>query len=148
MLRWNFTFNFKICFVHKYNSYKFIPVSRRWKLALSCKPHVNEITALRLVVPTFFATSRTNSATTDRMANSVFQLALFWTYAKRDFASINGRLANAAANQIETGRANLSISHAAAVSVFFLSLDEYFVRERTGRVLLKYASCVVLLLAN
>lgn len=84
------------------------------------------------------------------MANCVFQLALFRTYAKRDFASISGRLANAAANQIdelkmaydrpETGRDDLSISHVAAEYVYLLSLDKYFVRDE-GRVLLKYASC-------
>lgn len=120
---------------------------RGWKLlALSCKPPVNEIIALRLVAPAFFATA-------DRMANSVFQLALFRTYAKRNFASISERLANAAANQIadELKMAyNRNLKPVATISPFLILLlyactfyhSINISSERwTGRVLLKYASC-------
>lgn len=82
MSLWKFIYVHFVCEYYFYTSILLLDI---WKLALLCKSRSREITALRLVAPTSFTfrrQSHRDSATIDRTANSVFQLALFRTIWK------------------------------------------------------------------
>lgn len=146
------TFNFiNMYLVRKYDSYTFIRMLGGWKIISIIVQTARQWNHRAPIGRSNFLRDYWH-----RVASSVFQLALFRTYAKRDFASISERLANAATNQIadeskmaygptwNRSRPSLSLSPFLMLLLYactFYHSINISSERRTGRVLLKYASC-------